>query len=963
MDPKSPGSGERRARRGLRYQDRASALLAYQALLDGTLTFIALADDQAGMFDDLVIGIAGRVIGHQYKSSTKPKPIGVRKLLLGTENAVADCAASFVEAGGGISRKARQRALRHLALPSSADTGQFGIPCHDFADFLQEKTRNADRTLAEWRGTIWKPLIEELHLASGLAEADFDRFFTRFEIATGAPPSVDFNLALDSIARSQITELARALGDLIGREDGKTRWSRRELLDELGWADRFLQRFEHRFPLGAHVQSNEKSEADLEYALAVVPSGYLSLLGPPGAGKSTLLERFVRSGPDRIVVRYLAYMPDTALRQGRGEAENFLHDLNAQLVASGLSARRVVDATLEQQRETFESLIEQASRRFANSGQKTILVVDGLDHVPREQRPQTSFLRAFPLPQSVPEGVVFLLGSQRVDLADMPREVTDQALAEGRTVQIAALDLAAITDMVASVGLMGTVDPSRIFDICLGHPLIAQYLLGKLLTSDDAEREALLDGGFEYGGDLERVYRAAWREAQNADPEVSKVLFTLGFVEGPIEPELLAQCLSTKAVNDAHRIAHHLIQHSRHGWQVFHNSFRLFLREQTIQLFGKPDPDFSAPARYRRLAELARLAPASSVQRWLEFRYRFLAGDRAEASALASRQYFVGQFIDGRQTYEVNNDIRDAFACLETTHAPAQVFDLMLAMDEVWRRQDALSTAQNLVAAQIAAGELDLAEAQLDDSHSSGDEWLVIRALLKAGQADRARAIFDDRDPWRWFDGSHSVDDEDSPEVWADLAVVLLDDQQIERRIRKAGGEQESFMGETPEDYLRRLRFALARSTLRRDPERAVKDVATLHDIPHDQCVMLNLASADAKLAAGRHADALACLERFENCASAQTMHGSWFVRAARMARASGNPDLAKRLFAMASAPDLCNLEYASQEVGVAVRNLIRFAETAALLGEDEPQPPCPRRSSSEGYKCMRSASGRSSEC
>ena len=50
----TPGSGERRARRGFNYQDRASAVLAYQTILDGTMTFIALADDEAGMFDDFV---------------------------------------------------------------------------------------------------------------------------------------------------------------------------------------------------------------------------------------------------------------------------------------------------------------------------------------------------------------------------------------------------------------------------------------------------------------------------------------------------------------------------------------------------------------------------------------------------------------------------------------------------------------------------------------------------------------------------------------------------------------------------------------------------------------------------------------------------------------------------------------------------------------------------------------------
>ncbi len=84
------GAGERAARLGLRYQDRASAVLAYQAILDGTLTFVALADDHVGMFDDLVIGIAGKVVGHQYKSSGKPRPIGVRGLLLGSEMVIAD---------------------------------------------------------------------------------------------------------------------------------------------------------------------------------------------------------------------------------------------------------------------------------------------------------------------------------------------------------------------------------------------------------------------------------------------------------------------------------------------------------------------------------------------------------------------------------------------------------------------------------------------------------------------------------------------------------------------------------------------------------------------------------------------------------------------------------------------------------------------------------------------------------
>lgn len=158
MVKRSPGSGERTARFGLRYQDRASAVLAYQALVDGTLSFIALADDQAGMFDDLVIGIAGKVIGHQYKSSSKPKPFGVRRLLLGTGNVIADCAASFMKLEAEFPGKfVRVRYVTsHIA--SVGDKGQFGVKEQDSADFFREKER--PRGKPHNRGRYAQPQID-----------------------------------------------------------------------------------------------------------------------------------------------------------------------------------------------------------------------------------------------------------------------------------------------------------------------------------------------------------------------------------------------------------------------------------------------------------------------------------------------------------------------------------------------------------------------------------------------------------------------------------------------------------------------------------------------------------------------------------------------------------------------------------------------------------------------------------
>jgi len=105
------GSGERRARRGLRYQDRASALHIHTKITDGTLKFIAIADDNPGVFDDFIIGDAECVIAHQYKSSIKPTPVGVKSLLtLGEINLIgeildAQCYMGIMNPGYGRSHR------------------------------------------------------------------------------------------------------------------------------------------------------------------------------------------------------------------------------------------------------------------------------------------------------------------------------------------------------------------------------------------------------------------------------------------------------------------------------------------------------------------------------------------------------------------------------------------------------------------------------------------------------------------------------------------------------------------------------------------------------------------------------------------------------------------------------------------------------------------------------------------
>jgi hypothetical protein len=68
----APGEGERRAQRGFQNQYKVSAALIYSALLHNRLNWIGVADRSAGILDDLVLGLDGRVVGHQFKSSKFP---------------------------------------------------------------------------------------------------------------------------------------------------------------------------------------------------------------------------------------------------------------------------------------------------------------------------------------------------------------------------------------------------------------------------------------------------------------------------------------------------------------------------------------------------------------------------------------------------------------------------------------------------------------------------------------------------------------------------------------------------------------------------------------------------------------------------------------------------------------------------------------------------------------------------
>lgn len=946
--PVAPGEGERRAQRGYVPQYDASAAAIYASLERDDLIWVGLADRQAGVADDLVLGLYDRIVGHQFKTSRYPEAFRVRTLLLGADGLLKPLAAAWRILTESFQDQRVEIRLATNNYPSNSDSLISGEDAHSAA-FLQEFGLHPGRTLADWQSSRWWPFVDELVTQSGLDSGAFGVFFGQLRILFG--PAADFlqgHRLFPSVSR-QIGQIANLLPRLVADVRDRDRWTRAQFLEELGWRDSFALRRSHQFPVGAHVQRNVVTEQALRDAIKKADSGYIALVGPPGSGKSTLLQSSLSSESTLVVIRYLAFVPGEGQGTGRAEANDFLDDLNSQLKRSGLRGLRYRDGNLQERREQFERLLEQAGSRYQQGGVRTLIAVDGLDHVPREERPERSLLTELPLPSSVPTGVLLLLGTQRLDLADLKPAVRDQALLPQREVRVAPLSREAVYRIADVLGLDPEVPRQRIFEISQGHPLVTRYLIEALRGSDAARRQGLLAGEFTFAGDLETVYSSAWRDIEG-DSDARDVMGYLARAEGPIQAELLARAASAEAVERALASTQHLLSRGPQGLSVFHNSFRLFLLRKPRLRFGEPALDYSSTV-YRQLAQLACVAAAGSAQRWLELRYLARAQRDSEVLALAQPARFRHQLADARPGADIQADIRLSFNAARSAPNATTVFRLLLARDEIGRRTDTLGNAPAVVDALLATGDIDGALAFAEANRTGG--YKVVDALVEVGEIDRARELFDRIEPISKMLGGHSDDFSDQDRElreWAERVFHFRDAEQINEAIERlsksslaARGGSATDTGASRAEY---LRFTIARAAIALRPGSDPLAVAQQLKLDGAYVPYLLLEAAFGSRAQGDANRALNLLSEALAHAAFPKVQNSWRRAAAIMAAELGDTATARRIFLNLKVPAIATLdERIGEDVpGGVARAVMEHAELATLLGERVVEAPQSKR-------------------
>jgi hypothetical protein len=860
MSSKSPSQGERNAARGLSAQYRVAADLIYARLLEGTLEWIRVADPEAGRVDDIQIATTNRIDAYQVKWSEFSESITFAALRadeisdgkIKKPNLVrqlADGWRALSDLHPGVEVHV------HLAtnrIPSTNDS--LSVPKEHgptlgqphFQRFLRDAWAPFVAGGAAPPG--WESAVDALRQAAGLDPSNFQRFASRchFDFEWRLPAAVD-----ETREERRRAKDVQALADFLFRHiaDGRSivELGREDLLRRLGWEDRFRLRFVHEFPVDDSLyQPIVETVAELEALLERIDSGYVALVGSPGSGKSTTLTKTFRYRKGFRVVRYYAFVPDGAM--GRGEAVNFLHDLVLQLRRQGIcGSGRSLGETREELLAHLAEQFRELHSRYLDDGVKTLILVDGLDHIEREQAPERTLLSDLPAPQSVPTGIVFVLGSQKLQLSGLPTGISVQLRSENkRTLTVRPLPRAAVREVAVTVCAARPLSEKQIDAVCAlsgGHPLALVYLLKQLQVAPDSEAiDVILSAADVYDGSIDELYQRHWQAFEDRD-DLRELLALLARLRGAFDPRTVQTWARPDTFKSFLKQARHYFREdSPNSWRFFHNSFRQFvLRETGRDLLGNIDPE-AHRHHHASLAKYAMAARPYAPFAWEELYHRAQAGEHEAVLRLGTQTYFRRQFFNWRSLADISEDFTLCLSAAAERLDPLAIVRLLLIEHELDERDEHLREADLWKVVLALDGPEALERYVLRD----GRLVISLEALELAGElAEKqaepfARCIFEAAEPLELLTGSKPVsgsrDEHRVLQRWARAAPRFRPLGEVLAAIANLEPDAQDLVPQERVDYARQqLRTSVLTSVV--DAVYAMADPVLLRQL-REQCVV-----------------------------------------------------------------------------------------------------------------------------
>ncbi len=645
-----PAMGERRARWGYGYQDKVATerilSILKSDLRSGDRTFegIRLADLEAGRVDDFVLVWGDQVEGNSIKWSDAASPMTWGDLI-GANGLLKELAE-------GWSRLRARWVGRAIAVrlqsnrPASAEVHHAQlVPDVSVEEFL--RTRWTNGPMAEdppQASGAWVRIAAHV----GLPENEFVEFVQacRFSLGHPEPSQLGPDTRDWRHYRTQFERLHAAIALWVTNNPEEALAGREYLLRAIGFKG-YDTSLIQRFPAPQIPYEQNGSAAErLRTTIERVEGGYVAITGVAGTGKSPLVQD-VLSGEDYpFTVPYYAFLPDgEGNPRDRGEALTFFQDISARMDSFFAPRYSLGIADVAEGREALRAQMSKANEQFVIQGRKTILLIDGLDHVSREVGLADSVLRQLPAPSEVPTGFVIVLSSQPQALeADVVGAAVASVVAEGtdRRVEVGGLEREEVHAIVTSSGMGADAqEKDLLFEACQGNPLILTYLLKRLATGGISVESVVAESG-RYEGDIDDYYAQALAVPVR-EPSTRRLLALLCRAAPTIPADWLAGWPEAASVEELYLGTLAPFVRVEEGNIYFiHNSLVAFLKDQTRPKIPGTDAAAQERALHSDLADRCGSRPIADPLGRARILHLLRAGRREEVLGTLTSDWVRG---------------------------------------------------------------------------------------------------------------------------------------------------------------------------------------------------------------------------------------------------------------------------------------------------------------------------------
>ncbi|MBL7177937.1 MAG: hypothetical protein ISS66_19110 [Desulfobacteraceae bacterium] len=598
-----PAIGERRARWGYGYQDKIATERILNILRkdlrerDTLFEGVRLADLDAGRADDFVLVWEKEVEGNSIKWSGEATPLNWGEII-GANGLLKELADGYQRLKDRWPAKAVSVRLQSNRPPSSEKHHAQLISTFSVAEFVRDHWPSGPTAHDSAQVTaVWSKISEHV----GLTGSDFSEFVNSCNLSLGypEPPGSGPDSQGWRHYKKQFGDLHKAIATWLTNNPHSDFIDRFFLLSAIGFRGSRSGLIQ-RFPLPKIPYSKNGTSADqLKQLIDTTEGGYIAVVGPAGIGKSTLVQDVLSDAQYPFFIPYYAFLPDTDGNRDRGEALTFFQDVIGRLDKFFTHRYSLGISDVAQGREALREHMSKANEQYIIQGHKTILLIDGLDHVSREINLQNPLLQELPSPDEVPDGFLIILSSQPQAL--IPGTITASvgnvvAPQSDRRIEVSGLTRPEVHAILEKIDKATTgSEHDALYNASLGNPLILTYLLNLFQrTSETTVDEAVALAG-NYAGDIEGYYQSALAIPLQ-DAQTRQLLGLLCRAAPTIPVKWLQEWPERVQLENIYeRILAPFVQVEDGNLQFIHNSLIAFLKSGTRSRL--PGADLNADER------------------------------------------------------------------------------------------------------------------------------------------------------------------------------------------------------------------------------------------------------------------------------------------------------------------------------------------------------------------------------